>query len=248
MTGGHGHTGVEVVAAGDSPIHRLDPRVKIVGLIGLAVVAVTTPPGAWAAYAAYLAVLGFLIAVARLPLRHVGRRATIELPFLAAAAILPFTVPDGRMQGATLALRITIGTLAMIVLSSTTPFPRLLRGFELLRAPRLLLVIVAFMWRYAHVLGEEIARMKVARDARGYRGRWLWQAGAGAAMLGTLFIRALERGERVYLAMLARGYGGGIPATVGPPLALRAADVGFAALLAAALLSVRVVLPPGGPA
>jgi cobalt/nickel transport system permease protein len=243
VTGAHGHRGVEAVASGSSPIHRLDPRAKILGLIGLAVVAVTTPPGAWAAYAAYLAVLVTLILVARLPPLHVGRRMTVEVPFLLAAAVLPFTVDDGAVLGATLALKITIGVLAMIVLSSTTPFPRLLRGFELLRAPPLIVLIVSFMWRYAHVLGEELTRMKTARDARGYRGRWLWQAGAAGPMLATLFIRSLERGERVYLAMVSRGYGGGIPATVGAPLQLRALDVQFCAALVAVLAVARVALP-----
>jgi cobalt/nickel transport system permease protein len=84
----------------------------------------------------------------------------------------------------------------MVLLSSTTPFPVLLHGFEQLRAPRLLVMIVAFMWRYLHVIGDEVTRMRVARQARGYQPRWLWQAGAVGQTVAALFIRSLERGER----------------------------------------------------
>lgn len=244
MSGGHGATsaeGIEHVAAGDSPIHRLDPRVKIVGLLGLAVVSATSPPGAWAAYAAYVAVLVLLAAVARLRFRYVVRRMAVEIPFLVAAALLPLTVPDGVTRGGTLALKATIGVLAAVVLSSTTPFPVLLRGFELLRAPRTIVLIVSFMWRYLFVLGDEVRRMRLARDARGYHARWIWQTRALAQSVATLFVRSLERGERVYLAMTSRGYTGGVPpATLTAPLTLAARDVAALAAFAAAVIAARV--------
>ncbi len=235
---------VEAVAAQDSPVHRLDPRVKIVGLIGLVVVSVSLPPGAWLAFAALAAILVGMVAAARLHPMHVLRRMTIEVPFLLAAAVLPFTVEDGIVLGITVGLKITIGVLGMVILSSTTPFPRLLRGFELLRTPRLIVVIVAFMWRYLHVLAEQVSSMQTARAARGYSARWFGQAAASTgALVSTLFVRSLERGERVYLAMLSRGYSGSMPATAVEPLALRAADVCFLAALAALLALIRVLLP-----
>lgn len=244
MGGGHHFGGVEAVAAQDSPVHRLDPRVKIVGLIGLVVVSVSLPPGAWLAIGALAAILVALVAVAKLHPLHLLRRMTIEVPFLLAAAVLPFTVEDGVVLGATVGAKITVGVLGMVILSSTTPFPLLLRGFELLRTPRLIVVIVAFMWRYLHVLGEEVSNMQTARAARGYSARFFWQAAASTgALVATLFVRSLERGERVYLAMLSRGYDGSMPATAVEPLALRAADVSFLAALAVVLALVRVLLP-----
>ena len=245
MSGRHRLGGdVETVAAGDSPVHRLDPRVKIVGLIGLVVVSVSLPPGAWLAFGALAAILVGLVVVARLSPRHVLRRMTIEVPFLLAAAVLPFTAEAGVVLGVTVGAKITIGVLGMVILSSTTPFPRLLRGFELLRMPRLIVVIVAFMWRYLHVLGDEVSRMQTARAARGYSARFFWQAAASTgALVATLFVRSLERGERVYLAMTSRGYEGGMPAAAVEPLSLRRADVWFLAALVAALALVRVLLP-----
>lgn len=245
MAGGHGAAtaeGIEEVAAGRSPVHGLDPRVKILGLLGLAVVSAGSPPGAWAVYAGYLVLLLLVVLLAGLPGRYVLRRMAVEVPFLLAAALLPFTVPDGVTRGGTLALKATIGVLAAVVLSSTTPFPLLLHGFELLRAPRTIVLIVSFMWRYLFVLGDEVRRMRLAREARGYRARWIWQTRALAQSVATLFVRALERGERVYLAMVSRGYDGGVPPTaLCAPLALRAVDIAVLTSFAGAVAAVRLV-------
>lgn len=233
---------VEPVAAKDSPVHRLDPRVKILGLIGLVLVAVSLPTGAWAAFGALAAILVGLVAVARLHPPYVLRRMTIEVPFLLAAAVLPFTAEDGLALGATVALKVSISVLAMVILSSTTPFPRLLRGFEMLRAPRLILTIVAFMWRYLHVLAGEVSRMKTARAARGYSAGWFWQAASTGPLIATLFVRSLERGERVHLAMMDRLYDGSMPKSAASPLETRAADVLFLTAIMTSLVLIVVVL------
>lgn len=53
--------------------------------------------------------------------------------------------------------------------------------------------------------------MRLARISRGHDPRFLWQAGATARGVGALFIRSYERGERVHLAMLSRGWNGDMP-------------------------------------
>lgn len=228
MAGPHsGLAAVEHVAAGVSPLHRLDPRAKIIGLLGLVVVAVTTPDGAWAAFGAYLATLAVLAVAARLPVGFMARRMTVEVPFLLAAGLLVVVAPDGPVRGVTLACKVTIGVLAVIVLSGTTPLPRLLHGFEALRAPALVTMIVGLMWRYLHLLVAQVRGLRTAQAARAYHPRFAWDAGPLAAALGALFVRSLERGERVHLAMLARGYTGAVPAVLLPQLAWRSADVAF---------------------
>src|SRR5262249_25406772 len=71
--------------------------------------------------------------------------------------------------------------------------------------------IATFMLRYVDVLAEEARRMRIARLSRGYDPRFLWQVTAFAIGVGALFLRAFERGERVYLAMVSRGYTGRLP-------------------------------------
>ena len=107
----------------------------------------------------------------------------------------------------------TLGVAASIVLASTTTVPELLRGLDRLRMPKVITGIMGFMIRYGEVITDELRRMKVARQSRGYDPRWIWQARAVAASAGALFIRSFERGERVHVAMLARGYTGTLPDT-----------------------------------
>ena len=97
------------------------------------------------------------------------------------------------------------------MLAATTTPADLLRGLERLRVPKVLVSIAGFMVRYLTILTGEAERMRVARQSRGYEPRWLWQAGAMGASVGTLFVRAYERGERVHLAMCSRGYDGTMP-------------------------------------
>lgn len=114
---------------------------------------------------------------------------------------------------------------ATVVLASTTAVPQLITGFERLRVPRALTAIGAFMIRYLDVVTGELQRMRVARESRGDRARWLWQAKAVGAGAGALFVRSHERGERVFLAMESRGYTGTLPSVrCGDELDARVAD------------------------
>ena len=84
----------------------------------------------------------------------------------------------------------------------------MLRGLEALRVPRTLTLIAAFMYRYLFVIVDEVQRMRAARDARGYRPRRCSAPAPIGRMASALFLRSHARGERVYLAMLSRGYDG----------------------------------------
>jgi cobalt/nickel transport system permease protein len=100
---------------------------------------------------------------------------------------------------------------ASIVMASTTSVPHVLRGMERLRVPRQLVAITGFMVRYGDVIGDELGRMRIARESRGATASRLGHARAAATSAGALFVRSYERGERVYLAMASRGYVGSMP-------------------------------------
>jgi len=101
-----------------------------------------------------------------------------------------------------------LSILSLIVLSSTTKFSELLKGLEQLRMPKVMVMILSFMYRYIFVLVDEVIRMKQARDSRNFGGKRTWQLKTIGNMVGTLFLRSYERGERVYGAMVARGFEG----------------------------------------
>jgi cobalt/nickel transport system permease protein len=241
--------------AGDlaSPVHRLDPRAKIAGFAGITLVAVSSPLGAWPAFVACAAVLVAIAATARIGPGIVWSRARVVLPLVLFVAVFvpfvrggpqvqlgPFELSEAGLATFLLvAAKATIGTVSAVLLGATTSFPDVLHGLERMRAPRLLTVIAAFMYRYLFVIADEARRMRSALAARAYRPRHVAQAAAIGRVVTALFLRTYERGERVYLAMLARGYNGAMPRLAA--LAFRRADAAFLLALAALLLPVRVI-------
>lgn len=206
------------------PLHRAPAAGKLAGVLGFVFAVVTTPTHAVWAFGLHATALAIVVVLARLPLRVVLRRLTIEVPFLAFAALMPFVGPGpdvdvlgvglsraGLWSAWGIGARGSLGVGASIVLGATTTVPDLLDGLRRWRVPALLVATLGFMVRYAAVLTGEMQRMRVARISRGADPRWLWQGRAIAASAGALFVRSYERGERVHLAMAARGFDGTFP-------------------------------------
>jgi cobalt/nickel transport system permease protein len=213
----------------NSPIHRLDTRAKIIIFLGLIIFCVSTPPDAYWAFIGYALFLVFAGALSRVPPRYILKSSLVVIPFvILVAAFIPFLKPDhigggynlgigkltvsrsGLIVFENILMKSYLAVISVILLSSTTSFPKLLRGFEQLRVPKLAIMLASFAYRYLFLLIEEFERMERARDARAYRGRWLWQAKVIGQMIGSLFLRSYERGERVYVAMASRGFTGEI--------------------------------------
>ncbi len=221
MSGPHAHA---LYVHGHTPVHRLAPEAKLAAQLLFVLAVVATPREAFWAFGVYALLVAVVVGLARLPIAFVAKRLLFEVPFVLFAVLMPFVSRGERVDvlGVSLSVeglwgawnvlaKATLGLAASIVVAATTTMPELLRGLERLRMPRALTSTLSFMIRYADVVAEEMRRMKIARDSRAYDPRWLWQARAVAAAAGALFIRSYERGERVYLAMLSRGYAGSMP-------------------------------------
>ncbi len=213
--------------AGTSPVHRLAPQVKLVAVLAFALVVVATPvraPWAPAVYAGDLLLVLAVAAVAGVGPGRLARGLVVEIPFVAFAVLLPFVARGPRVEvlglslsenglatGGGILAKATIAVLAATVLAATTEPRELLRGLERLRLPQLLVQILMFMIRYADVVGGELQRMRVARESRGFRPRHVGALRVLGPAAGALFVRSYERGERVHLARLSRGYTGRLP-------------------------------------
>lgn len=221
MGAGHGH---KLHFHGHSPLHRAPAHLKILALLGFMVVVVATPRDWYAAFAAYFLALLVVVLVSRVPPAYLLKRTVVELPFVVFAVLLPFvaTGPQtevlgvsvsqhGLEAGIALLVKGTLGVLASLTLAATTEPQDLLVGLERLRVPQQLVQIMAFMVRYLDVVAGEMQRMKVARESRGFSARNPRHWSVLARSAGALFIRSYERGERVHLAMLSRGYTGRMP-------------------------------------
>ncbi|WP_018333064.1 cobalt ECF transporter T component CbiQ [Actinomycetospora chiangmaiensis] len=221
MGAGHAHT---LHHPGDSVVHRLPAHVKIVVAFVLVVAVVATPREAFWVFGAHLVLLVAIWVAARLPVTAIAARSVIEAPFVVLAVLLPFLAAgprievlglplsvDGLLAGWNILVKGTLGVLVSITLGMTTPVRDLLAGLTRLRVPGMVTTIATLMVRYLEVIAAEARRMRLARVARGNDPRFLWQIGPTIRGVGTLFLRSYERGERVHLAMLARGYTGAMP-------------------------------------
>jgi cobalt/nickel transport system permease protein len=208
-----------------SPVHRMAPEVKIAAMVLLTIVVVLTPREEFWAFAGYTVLIAIVAALARVRPGWLLKRSLIEVPFVILAVALPFMGHGDRVTWLGMSLSVeglygawnilvkgTLGVLASLLLVATTTTRDLLIGLDRLRCPQIITQIATFMLRYLEVILGEARRMHVARLSRGYDPRFLWQVKAFAIGVGSLFLRAFERGERVYLAMVSRGYTGRLPA------------------------------------
>ncbi len=216
-----------------SPVHALDSRIKLALVVLFILSVALAPAGAWAALVLYFATILGAILLSDIPLMKIIRRSVIALPFALAALPLIFTtagVPwvsipvgawnltptsEGLIRFLTITFKSWISVMAALLLSGATPFQDLLLAMRAFRVPQLLVSVIGLMWRYLFVLADEAIRLMRARDARsgaapGHRsgGSLLWRARVTGGMAGSLFIRGFDRADRVYAAMLSRGYDG----------------------------------------
>jgi cobalt/nickel transport system permease protein len=223
---GHGH---RLHYHGHSVVHRAPAHLKLVALVGFMLVVVATPRGWFPVFGVYLLLLLGLVTLSRVPYGYLAKRMLVETPFVLFAVLVPFIAegPDVEVLGVTvsgpgllaawgLLVKGTLGVLASLTLAATTDPRDVLLGLRRLRMPDLIVQIMGFMLRYLDLVSAEMGRMVTAMRSRGCDPRSPRHWPMLARSLGALFIRSYERGERVHLAMLARGYDGTLP-SVSPP-------------------------------
>ena len=252
------HSFLDQYSEGNSLIHRLDPRTKLITTLAFILVVVLTPASQWPAFALYFVMVATLIIISRVPILYVLKRSLVIIPFVVLIAIfIPF-FKGGEVAGSyniwfwevtvthsgiqvflNILAKAWLSILSLILLTATTRFSHLLKGMEQLRLPRIMVMILSFMYRYIFVLVDEVMRMKQARDSRNLGGGRLRQIRTVGNMIGTLFIRSYERGERVYAAMMARGFDGQTRTLEKPVFGQR--DLLFVVILGLVLASAIVL-------
>lgn len=213
-----------------SVVHHLDPRVKVVATLLYILAVGITPEGVWWAFFIQFVYLLVVIIKANFNYFNIVRRSFIAVPFVLAALAVPFTTPGpemlqlpwvewtitqtGLVRFCSILFRAWLAVQAAILLSATTRVPDMFWALTALRFPRLLVAIIRFMYRYLFVLADEASRMLRARVSRSpkikgaARPSMIWQGKVAGSMVGSLFLRSIERSERIYDAMLSRGYDG----------------------------------------
>jgi len=210
-----------------SLIHNLDPRVKIGGLVLYILAVVSTKPEAYSSFLLYGLLVFLLLFLSKIPLSYLLKRSAVVIPFVFFITLfIPFLKEgevlrqfsfgtinlslsrEGLMIAWNVLIKSYLSIVVIIIMVSSGNFADLLKGLERMGVPSLFIMVISFMYRYLFIIGGTLTAMKNAKDSRSVGGaRWL-QTRALGNMVGTLFIRSYERGEKVYLAMCARGFDG----------------------------------------
>jgi cobalt/nickel transport system permease protein len=225
------------------PLHARDPRAKTAVLLFFLILVATAHRNLAPLTAAWLAALALAVVWARLPLWGLLGRAALVLPFSVVLAAVSWASGD-TARAAALVCKSYLSAAAVLLVVGTTPIPLLLRGLESIGAPRFLLMVTQFLYRYLFVIVEEAQAMRTAAAARGatIRGLMARQARfrAAAGALAVLFARSYQRAEEVHRAMLARGFEGHFRPLRAP--SFRASDAVFALAAAGLAAAVRIAI------
>jgi len=212
----------------------MDARVKLLCTLVFILCLNLNPMGAWPTYILFLTLVLAEHILSRLSIKTVLLRSLISIPFVLAALPLLITGSEprfpvifddkswlnisqpGLIKFLSIAVKSWMSIYSAILLSSTTKYGDLLNAFRQLGIPKVIVAILSLMWRYLSIMIDEAMNLMRARNSRSgstrnkqiSKGSLVWRAKVTGRMAGNLFLRSLERSERVYAAMTSRGYNG----------------------------------------
>jgi cobalt/nickel transport system permease protein len=237
--------------------HSLAPRTRLLCALLMVFAIALTPNGRWWTWAIYAVGVFGVVLFSRVTKKVLLKRIALEFAFIGAVLLGTLFRDGGEVlwswgilrittEGLTVLGSVTIKALLSLftlnILTLTTSVPSLLNALTALRVPPLLVATLASMYRYIGVLIREFQAMRKAAASRNLSRNNVWQRFVIGNMMGTLFIRTFERGERVYQAMLARGYQG-VPVVEKVPSGGRRDVFVLTFTLVLALLGQSIYLP-----
>ena len=242
----------------DSPIHRLDPRIKVVGFGLLIVSVILMDVISFRVFGLLAGLLLVLVVSSHVPLPFILKRSLVIVPFSVMIAVfLPFMTegaPLWRVEFSVFSLKVTeegirlftnivaksfFSVISVILLTSTTRFPDLLKALEKLKCPQVMILIFSFMYRYVFVVEDEFMKMRQAKKSRSIHHSWWPEVTCLSNMIAVLFLRSYERAEAVYLAMCSRGFKGSV--SYHSEFRLTFGDMVFLAVIVLSLAAIRYI-------
>lgn len=249
-----------------------DVRAAVIATIAFVLAVALLPPGSYVALLISWLVLAFAGALLGMSPARLARRGLIALPFVVAAVPIVFLRDDEllwsgsigplalQISGSGLRIALTalikawISVQASVLLLTYASAPAVVTALRRMRLPEIIATSAGLTIRYLEILRDEARRMLRARTARSASpvgtgrerigGTLLWRARTTGSLVGSLFLRAFSRAQRIEEAATSRGAVGSL--SVGT---LPAADhrlllkIAGAALLVGAITLSGVLLP-----
>ena len=207
-----------------SQLHELSPQLKILAtlliVISIAFSKIINP----FQIISHAVIVFLIIRLSNIPLKTYLKRLTLDIPFILFALFLPFlssgnndmvftlfsfeVYRTGLLEMFAILFKATAGLSMGIVLTATTTNIELIYGLQKLKLPPIIIAIMSFSIRYIDVFIDEFKRVKISMQSRGYIEKGIKTLLPIAYASGAILIRGYERGERVYLSMISRGFTG----------------------------------------
>jgi cobalt/nickel transport system permease protein len=234
----------------DSPIHVIEPRVKLIAVFTGIVIIVSEPPGEIFSFSLYGLLIALLVGLSNVPLAYILKRCLIVSPFIIVAAVFyPLSTPVASGSEAisllsrydmalTIVFKAFSSVILLILLTSTEKFHNLLLGLRKLKMPKLLGIISALMYRYVFILSDEALRTTRARESRTPGKLRINKFRVYGNQSAMIFLRSLERSQVIYNSMLSRGFTGEFPVMQKSELTIK--DIMVSACFILIMLVIRV--------
>ncbi|MFC1705246.1 cobalt ECF transporter T component CbiQ [Planctomycetota bacterium] len=235
----------ETLALRPTALANLDPRTKLVLTLMYTLAVVSVPFDEPLLLFPLAVPFALAVGAGDVPWGYLVRRLLLGVPFVILIVLFPLLfqrdpvtvrlaglevhLSQGAVRSMVVSGKFVLAFGAVIVLTATTGFAKICDAMARLKLPSVFVAAVAMVWRYLFVLLDEVQRMRRARAGRSCARmslRLAWTS--SAAIVGSLFLRALSRSERVHGAMLARGFTGEMPT----PLPLRMKGIDWAVIVA----------------
>ena len=199
-------------------IHRIDPRAKLIVTVVFIMAVVSVPKYALTGLVPFFFFPILMVYLAELPVGFLLKKLLIVSPFALFIGIFnPFldreiitqigsiNIAGGWISFVSVLLRFILTVSAALILIATTSFPGVCSALDRLKVPKIFVIQLMFLYRFIFVLTEEALRMFRARSIRSFD-KGSPDVKQFVQMMGLLFLRTLERAERIYLAMRSRGF------------------------------------------
>lgn len=241
---------LDLLATGESTIHRLDARAKVIVTLVFIVSVVSYDKYEVTALFPFFIYPAVMMALSNLPVGYIAGKIVFVLPFALAVAIFnplfdrqimiqlgPFGVAGGWISCASIVVRSILTIGAAIILVGLTGFTGICRALEQLGMPQVFAVQLLFLHRYIFVLTEEGGRASRARELRSFGNKGLGLA-SYTSLISHLLLRTWQRAERIHMAMLARGFTGEFH--TGQSKRFGGREISFVIVWAAIFIAIRL--------
>jgi cobalt/nickel transport system permease protein len=216
---------LDVLSYGDTVVHRFDPRAKLIATFLFIVTVISFPKYEIAGLFPFFLFPVLIFALGDIPVKFIMKKVLLVSSFAffigvfnpiidreVVCSFLGIPVSGGWISFLSIMMKFLLTITSALLLIATTSFPGICYALQKLGMPEIFVSQLLFLYRYLFVLTQETMRIVRARDMRSFGNK-----GKGMKtfiqIAGTLFLRTVERSERIYRAMLSRGFTGKLHAT-----------------------------------